>query len=207
MTLSIIATVAANGVIGRDGSVPFYLPKDLERFKCITKSSPVVMGHRTFNTFGGTLPDRINIIITKDRDFSAKGVLVVHSLAEMYETIDLLKVDEVFIIGGAKLYQDTIGRAERIYLTSIIQEYEGDAVFPTINQEEWDVILVRYFSDHYFTILERKDTVHKISLDTKNCDGEEGKLGFEAIPKSVRFDPRNAEIMAAYDQYVPHGRR
>ena len=124
MTLSIIAAVAANGVIGKDGKIPFYLPKDLERFKCITKSSPVVMGHRTFNTFAGLLPDRINIVMTKDQEFSAKGVLVVHSLAEMYETIALLKADEVFIIGGAKLYHDTIGRAERIYLTSVIQEYE-----------------------------------------------------------------------------------
>ncbi len=205
--LSIIAAVAANGVIGKDGEIPFYLPKDLERFKCITRSSPVVMGHRTFNHFGGALPDRINIVMTKDRDFAAKGVLVAHSLAEMNEFIALLKADEVFIIGGAKLYHDTIARAERIYLSSMVQEYDGDAMFPKINQDEWDVLFVRYFDDHSFTILERKSTAHKIVLDAKECSSDEVGPGFGVIPKSLRFDPKNAEIMDAYDKYVPHGRR
>ncbi|CAK0771188.1 dihydrofolate reductase [Gammaproteobacteria bacterium] len=198
--VSIISAVARNGVIGREGKMPWYLPSDLGRFKCITNNSPVIMGRRTFDAIGHPLPDRVNIVMTKDRDFHCEGVVVFYALNEALAFAEGNGADEIFIIGGEKLYRDTIGLASRIYLTSMLADYEGDAFFPKIDFSEWHVIFSRYFPEtipHHFVIIERIDAAQKIEIESPMGCGEitQDILG-RSIPPSIISNPQNLAFLA-----------
>lgn len=123
---------AANGVIGRDGHLPWRLPADLKRFKALTMGKPMVMGRKTFESFPAPLPGRRHIVLTRDRDWRAEGAEAVHSLDE---ALALAGQGEVAVIGGAEIYALLMGKVDRIELTEIHAEYEGDTTMPSLGPE------------------------------------------------------------------------
>jgi dihydrofolate reductase len=132
MTLSLIAAVAANGVIGADNGLPWRIPADLRFFKASTLGKTVVMGRRTFQSIGRALPGRRNVVLTRDPGFTAEGVEIVHDLDAA-----LAGDGEVMLIGGAELYAQALPRADRLYLTEIDRPFEGDARFPEFDRSQW----------------------------------------------------------------------
>lgn len=139
--LAMIAAVARNDVIGAEGGMPWSLPSDLAFFKRVTMGKPVIMGRRTFETFGKPLKGRTNIVVTTDRDYEAAGAEVVHSLDDAIEVARKVAMashaDEIFVIGGGQIYRRAIDKADRLYITHVEAEPEGDTVFPAIDPEKW----------------------------------------------------------------------
>ena len=141
MRLSLIVAVARNGVIGREGALAWKISDDLKRFKEVTTGHPVIMGRKTFDSIGKPLPNRINIVVSrkmKDRD----GVIVARSISDAIEAAKSaaadLEVGEIFVIGGADLYEKTLPAADRIYLTEVDAVVDGDVRFPTLDEAQWD---------------------------------------------------------------------
>ena len=141
MKLCVIAAVADNGVIGADGGLPWRLSGDLRRFKELTLGRPVVMGRKTFASIGRPLPGRPNIVVTRDGGFAADGVHVAldidDALSRARDLAAAADVDEVFVIGGAAIYEATLGRADRLYLTRVHAEVAGDTHFPDFDVADW----------------------------------------------------------------------
>ncbi len=134
MIISIVAALGKNNVIGSDNKLPWKLPADMQRFVAITTGKPVIMGRRTFESIGKPLKNRANIILTNS-DFRADGCIVVHSVEN---ALDAAKEhEEVVIIGGASIYEQFIPLADRMYLTFIDYEFEGDKYFPDFDNSEW----------------------------------------------------------------------
>jgi dihydrofolate reductase len=138
MTLSLVVAASSNNVIGSDGGLPWHLPDDLRHFKRLTTGKPVIMGRRTFESIGRPLPDRRNIVMTRQTDYAAHGCEVVSSVSEALELVH--GVDEVMIIGGGQVYRDFLPHADRIYLTRVRAEVEGDTHFPEIEQTNWQLL-------------------------------------------------------------------
>ena len=138
----LVVAVAANGVIGRDGDLPWRLPSDLKRFKQLTLGKPVVMGRKTFASIGRPLPGRPNIVITRDPDFSAPGVLVAPSPDAGLEAARLeaerLGVEEICVIGGGEIYRQLFGRADILHVTHVAASVEGDTRFPEIDPARFE---------------------------------------------------------------------
>lgn len=128
MTLSCIVAVSENGIIGREGDLPWHLPEDLERFKSLTMGHPMVMGRRTYESIGRPLPGRKSVVLTRSDQFAPEGVTVVGSLDEALDACE--GEDEVFVIGGASLFAEALPRADRLYLTRVHATIEGDTFFP-----------------------------------------------------------------------------
>lgn len=134
--LSLIAAVAANGVIGSDNALPWRLPEDLKRFKALTLGHPVIMGRRTHESIGRPLPGRRNIVVSRNAAFSAAGCETAASL-EAAIAACAGTADEIFVIGGAQIYAEALPLAERLYLTEIGAEFPGDARFPAFDRDAW----------------------------------------------------------------------
>ena len=137
-----MVAVAENGVIGRDGDLPWRLSSDLKMFRRLTMGKPIVMGRRTWDSLPKRpLDGRDNIVVTRDRDYSAEGAYVVGTIDEALALGEKLaqarEADEVAVIGGAQIFRDTLGRAERIYWTAVHGAPEGDTVFPKLPEDEW----------------------------------------------------------------------
>jgi dihydrofolate reductase len=133
--ITLIAAVASNGVIGRDGGMPWHLPEDLKHFKKTTLGHPVVMGRRTWESLGKPLPGRRNIVVTRNRAFAAPGADVVESLEAALERC--AGEAEVFVIGGGELYTAALPLAAALEITEIHRDYEGDARFPAFERAKW----------------------------------------------------------------------
>jgi len=133
--LSLIAAVARNGVIGRDGTLPWRIPGDLPRFKCITLGHPVIMGRRTWESLGKALPGRRNIVISRTPGLKLQGAEVYGSLADALASCTDAK--EVFVIGGSEAYREALPVAQRLLLTEIDADIEGDAFFPPFDRSGW----------------------------------------------------------------------
>ncbi|MBI2045215.1 dihydrofolate reductase [Candidatus Pacearchaeota archaeon] len=177
MTLTLIAAVADKNVIGYKGTIPWrqtkadrqFYKEDMERFRQLTIGHPVIMGRKTWDSFAEKykpLPERINIIVTRDKNFSigkinsSESVIVVHSIEEA------LKHEEgpsgrfssnLFVIGGQQIYEQTIGIANAIELTRIHEEFEGDAFFPEIRENAWNVRKTQPRDGYTFFSYERKN--------------------------------------------------
>lgn len=136
--ISIIVAVAKNGVIGDKNSLLWHLREDMIHFRTTTSGHPVVMGRKTYDSIGRPLPKRTNVVITRDTNLAIEGCTMVHSLDEAVAMFD--KSEEVFIIGGAQIYKQALPIADRIYLTVIDKEYEGDTSFPEIDHSAWNEI-------------------------------------------------------------------
>lgn len=134
--LSLIAAVAANGVIGSDNALPWRLPEDLKRFKALTLGHPVIMGRRTHESIGRPLPGRRNIVISRNAAFAAEGCETAASLESAIAAC-AGTADEIFVIGGAQIYAKALPLAERLYLTEIRAEFPGDASFPAFDRDVW----------------------------------------------------------------------
>lgn len=140
MRVSLIAAVSENDVIGCKGKIPWDLPADLQYFRHMTGDYPVIMGRRTYESIRRPLPGRQNIVITHRLDFHPLGCDVVHSLEEALECARKRCPEEVFVIGGEEIYRAALPLADRIYLTRVHAEVEGDAMFPSLSDAEWHVV-------------------------------------------------------------------
>jgi len=133
--VSLVVAMARNRVIGRDNALPWRLPADLKHFKEITWGKPILMGRKTFESIGKPLPGRANLVLTRDKGWTAAGVVVVHSLAEALERVQ--DAPELACIGGTEIFRLLMPLATRIHLTRIDADVSGDTVFPPIDQSEW----------------------------------------------------------------------
>ena len=133
--ISLIAAVARNGVIGRDGGMPWHLPDELRHFKATTMGHTLVMGRRTFEGVGRPLPGRRTIVLTRDHDWHHPGVEVAHSFAEALALAG--PADEVFVAGGAQVYAEALPYSHRLVLTEVDAEPEGDTRFPEWDRSAW----------------------------------------------------------------------
>jgi dihydrofolate reductase len=127
--VSLIAALAANRVIGRDNALPWHLPEDLRHFRALTRGHPVIMGRRTYESIGRPLPDRQNLVITRDPHRAIPGVELATSLENALALARPAR-GEVFVIGGAEIYALALPRADRLHLTLIERDVEGNARFP-----------------------------------------------------------------------------
>lgn len=162
-----IVAMAENRVIGRNNKLPWYLPNDLKYFKQTTMGKPILMGRKTFDSIGKPLPGRANIVITRNKQWQAEGVKVVHSLEEAFSLAEsIAEIDgsnELMIIGGDQIYQSALDRMDRIYLTQVHAEVEGDAFFPELDWQAWQEIAREDFAaegpnpyDYSFVVYDRK---------------------------------------------------
>jgi dihydrofolate reductase len=133
--LSIIVAVAKNRVIGINNTLPWHLPEDLKRFRALTMGHHIIMGRKTYDSLGRLLPGRTTVIVTRNTDYKVEGAIIAHSL---HDAITLCKADdEVFLIGGAELYQEGLKLSSKLYITEIALDVEGDAYFPEYSADEW----------------------------------------------------------------------
>lgn len=139
--LAIIVAMDNNNLIGSDNKLPWHLPADLQYFKQTTLGSSVVMGRKTFDSIvamiGKPLPGRENIILSRDTRLNIPGCRVINDIGEIKK---LKKLDNAFIIGGSNIYTQTIDIVDKIYITQIDDEFNGDAYFPTIDTKKWQVL-------------------------------------------------------------------
>jgi dihydrofolate reductase len=139
--LVLIAAVADNGVIGQGGGLPWRLKSDLRNFRAVTMGKPVVMGRKTYLSIGKPLAGRTNIVISRNRDFAAPGIVVASSIADALAAArgDALRrsADAIAVIGGAELYAHTIAHADRLLITHVHLRPEGDTMFPLIDPTLW----------------------------------------------------------------------
>lgn len=133
--------VADNQVIGMDNDMPWHISSDLKRFKALTMGKPLLMGRRTFQSIGRPLPGRTNVVVTRDESFAPEGVVVVASLDEALDICrkEALRLgsDEIAVIGGGSIYQSLWEDAERLYVTHVHAEPEGDTFVPAIDDKVW----------------------------------------------------------------------
>lgn len=162
MIVSAIAAVARNGVIGKDNQIPWYLPADLAWFKRTTLRHHVVMGRKSFESIGRPLPKRVNIVVTRNPFYIADGILTFPSVEDALATARAHGETETFIIGGGEIYRQSMVYWDRIYLTEVDIEPEGDAFFPEIDPDTWrEVSVERHAPDeknacaYAFRILEK----------------------------------------------------
>lgn len=135
--ISLIVAVAQNGVIGDRNALLWHISEDLKHFKALTSGHPVVMGRKTYESLGRPLPNRTNVVVSR-QELEIPGCRVVHSLDE---ALALFPGDEeVFIIGGAQIYAEALPRADRFYLTRVFHDYEGDTRFPEWNEAQWRLV-------------------------------------------------------------------
>lgn len=132
--ISLVVAIAENDAIGKDNQMPWHLPADLKHFKNITTGGTVIMGRKTYESIGKALPNRENIVISRQKDYHLADAKTVNSLEE---AIKISEGKELFIIGGAEIFKLAMSLAHRIYLTRIHQNFEADTFFPTINTDDW----------------------------------------------------------------------
>ncbi len=163
MIISAIAAMDKNRVIGKDNQIPWYLPADLKFFKRTTLGRHVLMGRKNYQSIGKPLPKRTNVVITRNPFFISSGCIVVHSLEEALQVAHDNQEEEVFIIGGGEIYAQAMPLTQKMYLTEIDAEFEGDVFFPEFDESEWTITSEEYYppdekNEYPFTvrIYERK---------------------------------------------------
>lgn len=166
MIVSLIVACARNRAIGIENRLPWHLPEDLKRFRTITSGHPVIMGRKTFESIGRPLPNRANIVVTRQSRYQPEGVQVARSLDDALARAKAApnSSDEVFVIGGAEIYRLALPRADRLYITSVETDLAGDAFFPEWSSEDFhEISRERHGADerhafaYQFLVLERKN--------------------------------------------------
>jgi len=141
MIVSVIVAASENNVIGRDNQLPWNLPADLKYFKQTTMGKPIIMGRKTFESVGRPLPGRPNIVITRQADYSREGLIVTGSIQEALNAAKGFGIDEVFITGGSDIIAQALpSLVQRVYLTRVHTDVEGDAYFPVLPKEQWKLV-------------------------------------------------------------------
>jgi len=163
MIISIIVAMDSKGVIGKHGTLPWQLSSDLQHFKKITMGKPIVMGRKTHESIRRILPGRENVVVSRDKTYMVKDCTVLHSLECAYAKYH--DSEEIMIMGGAELYAQTLEKANRIYLTEVHADCEGDTFFPLFDQRDFKEIDRQDFKadkkneyDYSFVVLERNDS-------------------------------------------------
>lgn len=167
MHIAMIAAMSNNRAIGKDNALLWHLPNDLKFFKDSTMGKPIVMGRKTFESIGRPLPGRENIVVTLDPEWDHEEVTVVNDLEIALQMAsheaEKTGVDEVMVIGGAQIYKQALPWVNRLYLTRVDADIEGDAFFPDFNENEWEVISEQKYAsceknpyDYCFQTLEKK---------------------------------------------------
>lgn len=133
--IMLVLARADNGVIGKDGALPWHLPADLKHFKALTTGKPMIMGRKTFDSLPGLLPGRRHIVLTRDQSWQAEGAETVHSVSD---AIALADADTIAVIGGAEIYHQFLPHAARIELTEVHIDAEGDTVMPPFDTDVWE---------------------------------------------------------------------
>ena len=161
--LTHLVAASENNIIGVKNGLPWRLQDEFRYFKNKTWSMPVIMGRKTYESFGKPLRGRRNIVITHNKDWKAEGVEVASSIEEAIEMAKESAVKEIFIIGGGEIFKTILSRANRIYLTRIYHSFDGDAYFPEIKENEWQLVKERRCEAdeknayaHSFQVWERK---------------------------------------------------
>lgn len=141
MRLCLVVAMARNRVIGREGGLPWRISADLRQFKAVTMGKPMIMGRKTFESIGRPLPGRTNIVVTRRMDFQAEGIIIAHDFddarlraAEIAQADD---VEEIMVIGGAEIYSIALPIADRLYLTEVKSDANGDTLFPAFDRADW----------------------------------------------------------------------
>ena len=164
--IALFVAIADNGVIGRDGGLPWRLSSDLKQFRRLTMGKPLIMGRKTFASLGKPLDGRDNIVVTRDQGFEAQGVIVVHSLdgavSRARECAAGRGVHEIVVMGGAAIYREALAIADRIYLTRVNAAVPGDVRFPPMDWSKWRTVSCESYEkgpkddfDFTFSVLER----------------------------------------------------
>lgn len=135
--LSAIVAMGENRVIGKNNQLPWHLPADLKHFKQLTTGHPILMGRKTHESIGKPLPNRLNIILTRDRAYQSAGCEIVYAIGQALQLAATNANDELFIIGGADIYRQAMPWVQRIYLTIVHHTFDGDAYFPELAANEW----------------------------------------------------------------------
>ncbi len=163
MIISCIVATAKNNVIGKDNDIPWYLPADLKYFKKVTLGHHILMGRKCYSSIGRPLPKRTNVIITRDPYFISSNCVVTHSIEEALEVAYDNGEEEAFIIGGGTIYEQSADLWDRLYLTAVDLEVEGDIYFPNIEMKDWKLIQEEPHTkddknefDYSFKLYERK---------------------------------------------------
>lgn len=158
--VSLIVATDKQGGIGKDNALLWHLPNDLKRFKSITSGHPIIMGRKTYDSIGRPLPNRLNIIITQNKDLNIEGCVIVHSLKD---AIIAAEGKDVYIIGGGSIYEQAMEIADMIYLTLVDVTLEADTHFPKIEDDKWQIVHSESHSkdekhnyDYQFIDLKRK---------------------------------------------------
>jgi dihydrofolate reductase len=164
MKIALIVAASQNHVIGLDNQLPWHLPEDLQYFKAVTMGKPILMGRKTFDSIGRPLPGRVNIVLTRDTNWTAQGVEVVNDLdaaiAASEKACKAADTDELMIIGGEQIYRKFLPVANKLYLTKVEAEIEGDAYFPAIDSKQWRQVAEKIPEEvgnysYRFVVLER----------------------------------------------------
>ncbi|CDO47136.1 diacylglycerol kinase [Bartonella henselae] len=149
--ICLIAAVAKNGVIGREGAMPWHLSTDLQRFKALTFGRPVIMGRKTWDSLRAPLPGRTNIVITRNCAFKAESAVITHSLSHACSIAKKVAsqkgADAIFIIGGGEIFQQCFDIADKIFLTEVLDSIEGDSFFPVFDKEKWTIVQTQYIPE------------------------------------------------------------
>ena len=148
-----IAAAAENNALGKDNELVWHLPDDFKRFKNLTSGHPIIMGRKTFESFQKPLPNRLHIIITRQKNYQAEGCLVVSNLENAIALTD--KNQDAFVIGGGEIYKLALSFTDKIELTRVHDSFEADTYFPEIDEKEWQLIHEEYHP---------KDEKHKIDF-------------------------------------------
>ena len=138
--ISLIVAMDRNNLIGVNNQLPWHLPNDLKYFKRVTTGHPIVMGRKTRDSIGRNLPNRENVIITRNPAYQCEDCTILHSVQEFYEWSKEKQAEEIFIIGGAELFAETIKKTDRLYITQIDHNFAGDTFFPALNWQEWKLV-------------------------------------------------------------------
>lgn len=160
--ISAIVAMAENRVIGKNNQLLWHLPADFKHFKATTTGHPILMGRKTYESIGKPLPNRTNIIITRKKEWTAPGCIIVASINDAIKEAANIDQQEIFIIGGAEIFQQALSLIQRIYLTIVHYVFDGDTYFPELDKKEWkEVIHETHSADqqnpysYSFLVLER----------------------------------------------------
>jgi dihydrofolate reductase len=163
MILSLLVAADEANVIGKDNKLPWHLPNDLKYFKNQTWAMPILMGRKTFESIGKPLQGRKSIVITRNNEWKHQGLEVVHSVEQAIGKAKEFGIKEIFVIGGAEIFQTAFAQANRIYLTRIHHSFDGDVYFPEVSDKDWNLMQSRFCAadeknkyPHSFQVWERK---------------------------------------------------
>jgi dihydrofolate reductase len=187
VSVTLVAAVARNGVIGADGGLPWHLPDDLRRFKALTMGHTMIMGRRTFESIGRALPGRVSIVVTRDASWTAPGVTVAHSVDEALALAG--PQTEVMVVGGGDVYRQTMAVADRLEITHVDADAVGDTSFPEIDPAEWQLDARQDSSGCWFASYTRRQPVSDLAELLAGMDPElhDGEYVFCTVPLTVEL--------------------